>query len=271
MQLQQAQLFVKEKLTSIYSKEEASAIARILCEGIEQNGDIEEAALNKHIASLLLYTPVQYLLGEAWFYHRSFEVNPSVLIPRPETEELIEHVAKRIEKEKHLSLLDIGTGSGCIAITLKSLFPSIEVIGIDISNQALSVAQRNAERHKTNIRFLKDDFLTPANDALIHASYDIIVSNPPYIPFSDKVLMDKNVVEYEPELALFVPDRNPLVFYQKLADWSIQHLNPEGFLFVEIHQKKGKETLAVFEHDLHTATLLQDWSGNDRFIYARKK
>ena len=271
MQLQQAQLFVKEKLTSIYSEEEASAIARILCKHLQQDGLVEEISLHQNIASLLRHTPVQYLIGEAWFYHRSFEINPSVLIPRPETEELIQHVAKIIEQEKKLSAIDVGTGSGCIAITLKSLFPSLEIIGIDISNEALSVAKRNAERHKTNIRFLKDDFLTPSDDALIHASYDIIVSNPPYIPFSDKVLMDKNVVEYEPELALFVPDRNPLVFYQKLADWSKQHLNPGGFLFLEIHQNKGKETLAVFERDLYTASLLKDWSGNDRFIYARKK
>src|SRR5690606_3584650 len=180
------------------------------------------------------HKPLQYITGETEFYGMKFFVNENVLIPRPETEELIEWILKDVEN-KNLQILDVGTGSGCIPIVLKKHLLDAEILAIDISEKALETAILNAEFHKTEINFLQTDFLNMSFENL--PEFDIIVSNPPYIGETEKSEMDENVVKFEPHSALFVPDENALVFYIKIIELAKLKLKPKGKIYVEINQR----------------------------------
>ncbi|HTG55523.1 MAG TPA: peptide chain release factor N(5)-glutamine methyltransferase [Niabella sp.] len=214
--------------------------------------------------------PIQYILNEAWFYDIPFYVNQSVLIPRPETEELVDWIIKDHKEKQDLAILDIGTGSGCIPVILKRKIPQSEVSSCDISKEALLVAQKNARKHKTEINFIQSDFLNRENWPNFSKS-DIIVSNPPYIPQQEKRLMHDNVLAHEPHLALFVEDSNPLVFYAAIAEAGKTLLKDNGTIYVEIFEGLGTETQLLFESQGFNPILKKDMQGKDRFIKALKK
>ncbi len=211
--------------------------------------------------------PIQYILNEAWFYDIPFFVNQSVLIPRPETEELVDWIIKDHRGKQDLSIFDIGTGSGCIPVILKRKMPQSEVRSCDISSEALLVARKNARKHKTEINFIQSDFLNRENWSSFPKS-DIIVSNPPYIPQREKGLMHDNVVAHEPHLALFVEDSNPLIFYAAIAEAGKTLLKDNGMIYVEIFEELGQETQLLFEGQGFSTVLKKDMQGKDRFIKA---
>ena len=218
-------------------------------------------------------SPLQYILGETDFYDLKFKVNPSVLIPRPETEELVDWTLITIREMKGetevLKIVDIGTGSGCIPIAIKKYIPLADITAIDISENALDTAKLNAELNKTELNFIKDDILTPTNQELVNTQYDVIISNPPYITESEKSKMHQNVLNYEPHNALFVPDNEALKFYNAIADFAINHLKKTGFLFLEINENFGKETISLLlKKGFKTTELRQDMYGKDRMIKA---
>ena len=222
--------------------------------------------IESFIEKLKKFIPIQYILGETEFYGLPFYVNESVLIPRPETEELVDWICTENNKSQGLQILDIGTGSGCIALSLKHEFPNSVVNGFDISEKALETAQRNATRNKLEVNFRIVDILNTPDTA---SKWDIIVSNPPYITENEKDDMLPNVLEHEPHLALFVTDNDPLLFYRKIALFALQHLQPNGKLYFEINRTQGKQC-----EDLLTGLgyqqveLRKDISGNDRMVRA---
>jgi release factor glutamine methyltransferase len=224
--------------------------------------------LNEKKAQLLLHQPVQYVMGQTTFYGLTFQVNDKVLIPRPETEELTSLIINTWQFEtKQVSILDIGTGSGCIAVTLKKNLPSAKVMAIDASYEALEVAHKNAVANKTNVQINLFDFLDEKRwpELLL---FDIIVSNPPYIPLKEKEKLDKNVVAYEPHDALFVPDNNPLLFYQKIAKFGRSHLNYNGKIYVETHENYAKEVAALFKINYKEVLVKKDLFGKERMVIA---
>lgn len=207
--------------------------------------------------------PLQYITGETEFYGMKFFVNESVLIPRPETEELVEWILNDV-KNAELKIIDIGTGSGCIPIVLKKNLPNASVWAMDFSEKAIETAQINADYHQTDIQFIQNDFLTMDFKEL--PEFDIIVSNPPYIGETEKNAMDKNVVQFEPHSALFVSDENPLIFYERIIDFAKQKLKPNGKIYVEINQNFPRETKELFQNILENTELKKDISGNFRMI-----
>ena len=259
---------IRDQIQNSYGAEEANAIARNLYEYLSRKKLLNENKPEEAIQLLLQKTPLQYITGEAWFYHRCFKVDNSVLIPRPETEELVELVFKKLKSKSPEKILDIGTGSGCIPITLKHLFPDASVTAIDKSKAALDVAYKNAITLNAEINFIETDFL---DDAIFNwnEKFDLIISNPPYIPLSEKSYMEENVKNFEPEIALFVPDNNALIFYEQIAKWGKINLSSSGMIFAEIHFKQGPATKKLFKEWGYYVNLYQDISGNDRFIAAR--
>ncbi len=218
---------------------------------------------------LALGKPIQYVLGKAWFYGRSFFTDPSVLIPRPETEELVDLILR--ENKGAISLLDIGTGSGCIPVTLAAQLPGSNVSACDLSLPALKTAARNADQHHTKIRFFQCDVLHPSAD--LQNSYDLIVSNPPYILASEKNTMAPHVIDHEPHLALFAEGNDPIIFYRKIIDLCEKHLKKEGLLYFELNPLTAVLTLEYAQQSglFSAATLIKDLSGKTRFLKAIKK
>ena len=272
MQMQEARDLVKNKLLNLYDAQEAAAIAKVLCTYLSEKTNtstLDTQTLEQKTTMLLQHIPLQYVIGEAWFYHRRFEVNPSVLIPRPETEELVSLLYQTCRLNPPSSILDIGTGSGCIAITLKLLFPDAAVKAIDISATALDTAQMNAVYHHAQVVFIQEDFLQPTS-MISNERFDMIVSNPPYIPLKEKNTLSQSVADKEPSEALFVPNEDPLIFYKAIAQKGNQLLQPKGSIFVEVHQHYGNEAKKVFEEIGYQTTLLKDLSNHDRFIIAVK-
>ncbi len=300
---------MKEKLLAIYSSGEAETICHWTFEHflglskmeIRLNAAKDLTAeqynqLSGALKALLQHQPVQYVLGEAWFLGMKFIVDESVLIPRPETEELVAEIINKecgIKNEElritnyelrdyenksapfniqhsTFNILDIGTGSGCIPISLKKKMPDAAITSIDISSQALSIAQQNATHLNTEINFIELDFLDENNWTQLD-NYNIIVSNPPYIPINEKALLDKNVTDWEPSLALFVGDNDPLIFYRKIALFAKTHLNKNGQIFLEIHQDYAAQTKALFDEQGFTTVLKKDINGNDRMMKASYK
>lgn len=210
--------------------------------------------------------PVQYILNEQWFRNRRFEVNRHVLIPRPETEELIDHVIKQAKEISGTKkVLDIGTGSGCIAVSLALELENAEVTALDISEAALEVAEKNALNNQADVRFINVDILDPAQ--FPDEKFDIIASNPPYVKENEKGEMRPNVLDFEPGIALFVKDDDALLFYRRIADLGQAHLTPQGFIIVEINSYLGKETSEMFlEKGFGKVTLIKDFFERDRFI-----
>ena len=218
---------------------------------------------------LLLSEPIQYVLGIAEFCGRTFIVTPDVLIPRPETEELCQQIISKGWQQK---ILDIGTGSGCIAITLAAEMPHSIVTAWDISEDALSIAEESAKRNNADVSFQLVDMLHLPSDICRYTSaFDLIVSNPPYICYKERSDMEKNVLDYEPPTALFVPDDDPLLFYKAIARFAGKALTPDGMLAVEINRAYGQETCEVMKNaGFNDIQLYQDSYHNDRFVIAKK-
>lgn len=217
------------------------------------------------VKQLLANRPVQYVVGTAWFYDQKFLVEEGVLIPRPETEELVDWIINTENLKK--SFVDVGTGSGCIPLTLKKHFNAAQISGFDVSKEALRIARKNAESLSLSVDFQEIDILDehtwPAQ------KFDIVVSNPPYIPESDKLKMHANVLSFEPGLALFVPNEKPLLFYEKIADYAIEVLNDSGALYFEIHEDYGVETVRMLnEKGFLNIELRKDLQGKYRMVRA---
>lgn len=233
--------------------------------------DAEVEKWNTILADLQQEKPIQYITGEAWFYGLQFEVNENTLIPRPETEELVEWIIEsqksKVQSQK-LEILDIGTGTGCIPISLKLNLPQANVSAIDVSEKALEVAKRNGVSNKVDISFIQADILEVED---LNQHFDIIVSNPPYVRNLEKQEIKKNVLDYEPHLALFVEDTDALLFYRKIAQLALKNLSPNGLLFFEINQYLGKETVELLENlGFKNIELKKDMYGNDRMIRCEK-
>ncbi|CAA7197276.1 peptide chain release factor N(5)-glutamine methyltransferase [Chryseobacterium potabilaquae] len=275
--------YFKDELSDIYSESESSFLYSIFVEKIlgvdtfNQRSMSYHQLLNEHekklhqtILELKTQKPYQQILGETYFYGMKFFVNENVLIPRPETEELLEIAIQKIQaskiNSKQLNILDIGTGSGVIPLTLKKYFPNTKISTIDFSEKALEVAKKNATYHNLSINFIYADYLSYTLDQ----DYDIIISNPPYIGINEKQEITDSVKGFEPQMALFSPTEDPLVFYKKIAEDAKTKLKKTGFLFLEINQKLGIETLTLYKSDFHNIALVQDLSQNDRFIIGEK-
>ena len=240
--------------------------------------DEEVEKWNIILVELQQEKPIQYITGEAWFYGLRFEVNENTLIPRPETEELVEFILKETSNfqlpASSLNILDIGTGTGCIPISLKANLPHVNVSAIDVSEKALEVARRNAVSNKVEINFIQTNILEVEDLSQLQTpnfqlptSFDIIVSNPPYVRNLEKQEIKKNVLDYEPHLALFVEDTDALLFYRKIAQLALKNLSPNGLLFFEINQYLGKETVELLENlGFKNIELKKDIYGNDRMI-----
>lgn len=223
----------------------------------------DEEQLNTVLKDLKSGKPYQQILGEALFFGKKFLVDENVLIPRPETEELLELAVERI-KNQEFKILDVGTGSGIIPIILKNAFPEAEVSALDISEKALETAKKNAALHRSDIHFFQMDFLKEFPSE----TYDIIISNPPYIARSEESEIADSVKEFEPKTALFSPVEDALIFYRKIAEFAQTNLTEQGMIFMEINQKYGNETLELFK-DFRTAELHLDISGNNRIIFVQ--
>ena len=225
-------------------------------------------SIQQAITELQTAKPIQYILGETEFFSNRFFVDENVLIPRPETEELVDWVLQTYpDKNYPLHILDIGTGSGCIAISLAKALPKSVVTAIDVSPKAITVAQRNADRNGVKIQFLQCDILQTKT---LPQKYDVIISNPPYVRELEKTEMHSNVLSYEPHLALFVPNERPLLFYEQIASLAQRYLKPEGSLFFEINQYLAAEMQAMLtQKNFAEIILRQDLSGNDRMLCAR--
>ena len=229
----------------------------------------DEEELKEIIEELKTGKPYQQILGHTEFYGKKFFVDENVLIPRPETEELVELAISKIKnlksKIQNLKLLDVGTGSGIIPITLKKHFPNAEISAIDISEKALEIAKKNADFHQARINFIQADYLNTD----LTENYDVIISNPPYIGIEENIEIEDSVKGFEPNIALFSPTSDALIFYKKIAKDGEKYLNENGMIFLEINQKLGKETLELFSN-YSESRLIKDLSGNDRFIFAKK-
>ena len=238
-----------EALATIYSKEESRILYRYFLEDFQER-KLENLAseFEKVTEELKKGKPYQQILGYTEFYGNRFFVDENVLIPRPETEELLELAISKIKnlksKIQNLKLLDVGTGSGIIPITLKKHFPDTEVFAMDISEKALEIAQKNADFHQTEIKFLKANYLNTD----LTEKYDVIISNPPYIGIDENTEIEDSVKGFEPNIALFSPTQDALIFYRKIAKDCENHLNENGLFFLEINQKLGKETLELFKN-----------------------
>lgn len=269
------------RLLEVYPEGEARALVRYVLEvrynisipdiymGKDRHFSEEERAELDFIVERLLHQePVQYILGQADFHGLTFHVAPGVLIPRPETEELVDWVLEELGKLKNATVLDVGTGSGCIAVSLAKTCPGAKVSALDVSPAALEIAHANAQAIGVEVNMLCGDILHPdGNDVLSKSSWDIIVSNPPYICDSEAMEMSKNVLGFEPHEALFVPDDNPLLFYKAIADYSIRKLNPEGKLFVEINRAYADEVMMLFSDTGFVGVeLKKDMYDNNRMV-----
>ena len=232
-----------------------------------------ETALLSILEELKSGKPLQYVLGETTFYDLTFKVNPSVLIPRPETEELVDWILKdTFVKQPNLKILDIGTGSGCIAIALKKNLPLADVLALDVSAEALETATVNSILNKTEIKFIQDDILNPRQHIISNTIYSVIVSNPPYVMLAEKKNMHRNVLNFEPHTALFVPDNDALLFYKAIVNFAAKHLQHRGLLFLEINEDLGEETLELItEMGFKNVELRKDLRGKDRMIRAEWK
>lgn len=273
--------YYKSVLTKFYDERDSDTLLFMVLEGYtelsrakilaEPERTVSESQLLKiHFAvkDLKNYKPVQYIIGQTEFYDLKFIVTPDVLIPRPETEELVESIAKDSRNSGRMSILDIGTGSGCIAVSLKKNLPQATIHALDNSARALEIAKENARLNRTEISFFKLDFLN--GKEWVHLEdYDVIVSNPPYVRHSEKKTMKKNVLDYEPESALFVSDEDPLVFYRAITKFGAEHLITGGKIYCEINQYLADETFQMFEIAGYTGIeISKDLFGNKRILKA---
>ncbi|SUJ01286.1 Release factor glutamine methyltransferase [Sphingobacterium spiritivorum] len=282
--LQQYELYFTAQLTKIYDREETKSLFFLALEEVTginrmqytvQNDYVvaeeQKIQLDRILHELLRRKPIQHILKKADFYGEVFEVNEFVLIPRPETEELVHLIIGHHRSSVvPLKIIDIGTGSGCIPVILKKHMPSAHVSALDISKEAIAVARRNAKKMETDIHFVNADILE-WEYLFTEQFYDIIVSNPPYITPKEKEEMHSNVLEFEPHLALFVEESAPLLFYETIASFALVHLKPAGDLYFEINQYYGPETADMLrKKGFSKVELIKDMHGADRMIHARR-
>ncbi len=311
--------YIRNSLKDIYPPGETQALVRLIMERVcglstyqlllgkdKELSDTEKFKIKEIVEGLRLYKPIQYLLGIADFYGMEFKVTPDVLIPRPETAELVERIITDYRSQAP-RILDIGTGSGCIAISLAKHLPRAEVAAVDISPEALTVAEENARLNQVSVSFLELDILSEGNPSFMQGklkfhveetkvshkenksftymkpkshteettasfigNFNCIVSNPPYIMDKEKATMEANVLENEPHMALFVPDDDPLLFYRAIARFGQRHLMEGGHLYFEINALCGKETVAMLPQENYTEVeLIQDLYGKDRIVKAK--
>lgn len=270
-------------LASVYEHSEARAIALVLCEHITgrsrshllaqnelQLSDTQQKELDKCVQRLLNEEPIQYIIGETDFYGIPFKVDKRVLIPRAETEELVDWIIGDHRNSGPQSIIDLCTGSGCIAVSLAKNLPNKKVSACDISTDALAVASENANSNKVDVELFKADVLSDDLTQLLPDA-NIIVSNPPYVMDSEKSSMHANVMNFEPHLALFVTDNDPLCFYNAIGKFAINKLSSNGSLYVEINRAKGDDIINLFQHlGFGSVELRKDLLGNDRMVKAIK-
>ena len=273
----------RQQLQTIYAPEEAQTIVFWLLEHflalnrtnvlINQTIEIsqtQQAALNNALERLKKHEPIQYIVGYTEFYGLTFRVRPGVLIPRPETEELVEWVVQDY-RDQVVNILDIGTGSGCIAISLAKNLAQSKVQALDVSAEALQVAQSNAVENKAKVQFIQEDILNPQTllQLIPDHSLDVVVSNPPYVTPAEKSQMQANVLDFEPDLALFIPQEQPLLFYKAIAQLATQKLKAYGRLYFEINEQFGRETKQMLEGlGFQDIIIRKDGFGKDRMVKA---
>ena len=276
------------ELEKIYDPNEANALIIILLEhyfsinrvkmALEPELRLSESELlTLHFAvkELLKNRPIQYIIGETEFCGMRFFVNENVLIPRPETEEMVKMIVSRRDKAclvpTGCDVLDIGTGSGCIAISIAKLLKDSVVTAVDVSEKAFEVAKKNAEANNVKVNFVLDDILNPQNHELLKSKFDIIVSNPPYVCDSEKSEMRANVLDYEPSTALFVSDNDPLIFYRKILEFAQKELKPGGEVWFEINEKFGEE-MRNLSHEMgfENVEIIKDFWGKERILRAKR-
>lgn len=303
MTVDEARKRIIESINSVYHKDEAQNIAELLLEHVTNLALIErivkkseslstkqEQLLLESISRLQNHEPIQYIINESWFAGMKFYVDNNVLIPRPETEELVEWIASDLKmaignwqqanpklqaptlksQKSIIKLLDVGTGSGCIAISLKTKLPDVEMWACDISDEALNVARVNADALHATIDFVPLNFLDPDQRKQL-PRVDVIVSNPPYVRQLDKTEMKKNVIEYEPPVALFVPNDDPLTFFNSIADFGKENLHESGSIYVEIHEDLGDKVENLFRaKGYDSIELKKDMQGKERMVRASR-
>lgn len=296
MKLFEAEQYLKKQLKEIYDEQEAASIASLAIEHItglsktgraskkqEQLSALQSDQLQNDLQRLRTGEPIQYIMNKSWFYGMELYVDKNVLIPRPETEELVQWIIddtkasgkdvfarKPIEADEttQLKILDVGTGSGCMALALKKTMPKAEVWGCDVSEKALNVARRSGAALDIRVDFQGLNFLDEAQQKLL-PTVDIIVSNPPYVPLRDKGEMHSNVVDHEPHTALFVSDNDPLIFYKAIAAFGKKRLYENGSIYMEIHEDLGQNVIDLFrENGYPTIQLRKDMQGKDRLVKA---
>ena len=284
MQLKSLRTYFLNTLLGYYPDSEIQSFFKLLCEFelaynpvdlvLKAEEVIMEDAYNffqDAIERLQVYEPIQYIIGETEFYGLKFKVNKSVLIPRPETEELVDWIISDC-KGKGIKILDIGTGSGCIPITLAKNLREAKIYALDISKDALKIAAYSAKENKVPVNFIEADILNVDHENFVskYGKFDIIVSNPPYVRLSEKPLMKDNVLNYEPHLALFVEDEDALLFYRKIIELSDKLLNSEGLIYFEINESQGDTIKKVLGSNFANIQLRQDIYGKDRMIKAER-
>jgi release factor glutamine methyltransferase len=274
--------YLKE-LGEIYGEKEALSLLNILIDhffGLSRTDQLlqkdfrltETELLKIHFAvkELKKEKPVQYITGETEFYGMKIKVNPSVLIPRPETEELVDRIVKGNRKRPFKRILDIGTGSGCIALALKKAFPEAQVTAIDVSNQALDTARANSKQNSLEVDFRLVDILDRDSGKKL-PDFDVIVSNPPYVTEKEKALLKKNVIDHEPHTALFVGDEDPLLFYRAITEFAVEKLKENGQLWFEINENYGNDVAALLkDHGLRNVRVIKDLFGKERMAFGER-
>lgn len=296
MKIGEAVQLVKEGLQDIYDESENGTLAQLLVEEVAgfSRTDLllsktamltpeQVQVLQGFLHRLQQHEPLQYVLNKAWFYGMELYVDKNVLIPRRETEELVDWIVQDLKRDgfpvfergpsqadatRQLRILDIGTGSGCIALALKKTAPLAEVWGCDSSEEALNVARRNGASLDVRVDFQGINFLDEAQQTFLPL-VDLIVSNPPYVPLRDKETMRKNVLDYEPHTALFVPDNDALLFYKAIARFAKRHLHPNGSIYLEIHEDLGEEVVELYKTEGYLQVeLRKDMQGKERMVKA---
>jgi len=281
MKIKQLQKLYFTELANIYSDIEIKKLFEIftkeyikynkielLINTEEELSEKEISKFKKTIIELKSGKPYQHILHKAYFYNNEFFINENVLIPRPETEELVELALNKLNSigDKKLKILDIGTGSGCIAITLAKYIKKSVIYAVDFSLEALDIAKKNMKIDDVEVNFTFIDYLSEDIGKISDSGFDVIISNPPYISVDEENFIEKQVKNFEPKMALFAPKEDPLAFYRKIYKDAQLYLSKGGFLFLEINQKFGNETFKLFSKKFKSTQLIKDISGNDRFI-----
>ncbi|MFT6717166.1 MAG: release factor glutamine methyltransferase [Saprospiraceae bacterium] len=272
--------FFFKELKEVLGARECKSYFELCCESwlgmsksdliLDANASLSESELLKFLYGIKAFNkhvPLAHVLGEQWFYGLLFKVNEHVLIPRPETEELVDLIIKENQGVKNI--LDLGTGSGCIAVSLKKHMVDAKISAIDISKESLDIASFNSFKNNTIVNFINHDALDLESLFWGKKKWDVIVSNPPYIPIQEKSEMDKNVTDFDPALALFVPNDDPLLFYNAISQWAVKSLSPAGKLYFEIHENYGKDVCSLLSKiGFSEVFLIQDLQGKDRIVKA---